>query len=107
MTPDQIIEVVTAFKNGKTIQFYDKVCNKGWLDANNPVWAFDKITYRVKPEPIELWVNVYNGIEETYVYETKAEALNCVGLGCTRKAVLFREVLGAGAVEPLAEDQQR
>ncbi len=102
MTPDQIIEVVTAFKNGKTLQCKDKNFNGEWIDVPHPIWNFALVDYRVKPEPIELWVNVYNGIEETYVYETKAEALNCAGLGCTRKAVLFREVIGADA-----EDQQQ
>ena len=95
MTPDQIIEVVTAFKNGKTIQFYDKVCNKGWLDANNPVWAFDKITYRVKPEPMELWVNVNNPPLYNVAYSSKANALHYANVDCLRKAVLFREVIGA------------
>ncbi len=101
MTPDQIIEVVTAFKNGKKIQFYDKVCNKGWLDANNPMWAFDKITYRIKPEPMELWVNVYESGDH-YVYTAKEKALLHAHKHCLRKAVLFREVIGADA-----EDQQQ
>lgn len=96
MTPDQIIEVATAFKNGKTIQFYDKVCNKGWLDTNNPVWAFDKITYRVKPEPMELWVNVYeDGSIGAFSDVRDAIRIGNMCKDTVRRAVLFREVLGA------------
>ncbi len=94
MTPDQIIEVVTAFKNGKKIECRNKVCGT-WVDAT-PDWNFYHYDYRVKPEPMELWVNVYDD-GSGMGYTNKASALNRAGMYFARKAVLFREVIGADA----------
>lgn len=93
MTPDQIIEVVTAFKNGKKIESRNKVIG-GWTDSN-PDWNFFCFDYRVKPEPIELWVNVYNPPFYNVAYSSKEKALHHASQDCVRKAVLFREVIGA------------
>lgn len=94
MTPDQIIEVVTAFKNGKKIECRNKVCGT-WVDAT-PDWNFYHYDYRVKPEPMELWVNVYDD-GSGMGYTNKASALNRAGMYFARKAALFREVIGADA----------
>ena len=96
MTTDQIIEVVTAFKNGKKIQYRHKHDKHAiWRDCgSNIAWQFWDVDYRVKPEPMELWVNVYDdgsGIG----YTNEASALNRAGTYFARKAVLFREVIGA------------
>lgn len=96
MTPDQIIEVVTAFKNGKKIESRNKVIG-GWTDSN-PDWNFFCFDYRVKPEPIELWVNEFvDGRWSSH--PTKKDALTASSLynqsALARKAVLFREVIGA------------
>lgn len=95
MTPDQIIEVVTAFKNGKKIESKFKDYSEAvWNDAPNPYWDFSDKDYRVKPEPMELWVNVYDdGFGLGYANEVSA--LNRAGTYFARKAVLFREVIGA------------
>lgn len=95
MTPDQIIEVVTAFKNGKKIECRNKVCGT-WVDAT-PDWNFYHYDYRVKPEPMELWVNVNNPPLYNVAYSSKANALHYANVDCLRKAVLFREVIGADA----------
>lgn len=94
MTPDQIIEVVTAFKNGKKIECRNKVCGT-WVDAT-PDWNFYHYDYRVKPEPMELWVNVY----EDGSIGTFSDVRDAIRIGnkckdTVRRAVLFREVLGA------------
>lgn len=92
MTPDQIIEVVTAFKNGKKIEARHKIMGD-WHVAI-PAWDFHQFDYRVKPEPMELWVNVYESGDH-YVYTAKEKALLHAHKHCLRKAVLFREVIGA------------
>ena len=96
MTPDQIIEVVTAFKNGKKIEAHHKIMGD-WHVAV-PAWDFHQFNYRVKPEPMELWVNeMVDG--RWYSYPTKKDALKASSLynqsAFARKAVLFREVIGA------------
>lgn len=99
MTPDQIIEVVTAFKNGKTIEARHKAMGD-WHVAV-PAWDFHQFDYRIKPEPLELWVNVFED-GSGFGYTNEASALNREGTHFARKAVLFREVIGTDA-----EDQQR
>ena len=97
MTPDQIIEVVTAFKNGKKIEYYVKI-SRQWEEITDPSWNFALVDYRVKPEPMELWVNEFvDGRWSSY--PTKKDALTASSLynqsALARKAVLFREVIGA------------
>lgn len=50
MTIDEIIEVLEAYKSGKTIQSNTNAPNV-WVDNNNPIWDFERIKYRVKKEP--------------------------------------------------------
>lgn len=49
MTIDEIIAVLQAYKEGKTIEFYDSSAGK-WIECINPVWDFEHIKYRIKPE---------------------------------------------------------
>ena len=46
MTEQEIIDVVTAHKNGEEIQFYN---GDVWQDAVYPKWNFADCVYRVKP----------------------------------------------------------
>jgi hypothetical protein len=62
MKPEEIIAVVTAFKEGKQIEY--KFCGEAeWDTCPAPSWDFFTFDYRVKPEapkrPREWWVNVY------------------------------------------------
>lgn len=80
-TIDEAIEILEAMKAGKTIQIrvYDPI---GWADRVKPhcdkMPDFLRFTFRVKPEPIEFWVNAY---PEGYgrLYTTKEEALKSSG----------------------------
>lgn len=51
MTDQEIIDVVTAHKNGKSIQM--SILNGEWVDCDFPMWNFVGCRYRVKPEPRE------------------------------------------------------
>ena len=57
MTIDQMIEVLTAFKAGKKIEF---CCRPGvqWGGIGLPTWNFATYDYRVKQEPREFSVVV-------------------------------------------------
>lgn len=48
MTIEEMMAVLTAYKEGKKIQV--KV-HDDWLDEPNPSFDFSHITYRIKPEP--------------------------------------------------------
>lgn len=50
MTDEEIIAVVTAHKEGKTIEVSVNYADD-WGITRSPVWDFEKYNYRVKPEP--------------------------------------------------------
>lgn len=51
MTNEEIIAVVKAASEGKTIECKAKVCGDTWEDIDDPNWNFDCFDYRVKTEP--------------------------------------------------------
>lgn len=50
MTDEEIIAVVTAHKEGKTIEF-SLLGEEYWTLTTFPHWDFSRYNYRVKPEP--------------------------------------------------------
>lgn len=50
MTDEEIIAVVTAHKEGKTIEF-SLLGGEYWTITTFPHWDFIRYNYRVKPEP--------------------------------------------------------
>ena len=60
-TIDEAIEVLQGIKDGKAIQ--SALEGYKWEDRddtyNNDLPDFHNLNYRVKPEPLEFWVNVY------------------------------------------------
>lgn len=57
MTIDEMIAVLEAAKAGKAIEWKWQAGVSGrteeWRVSNNPMWSFNNIDYRVKPEPRE------------------------------------------------------
>jgi hypothetical protein len=52
MTPDEMIAVIQAFKEGGEIQFRSKYTfDDVWKTTSSPVWNFESTAYRVKPKP--------------------------------------------------------
>jgi len=73
MTEQEMIEVLQAHIDGKTIEI--KAGDIGWLEIKYPDWNFGRSTYRVKPVPREFWINVYDGHPlAMYVHRTKESA---------------------------------
>ena len=71
----EAIKVMQAFVDGKTVQY--KSSNSGWKSAGTPVWNFIEYSYRVKPEPIELWIPSYTDICNGFdSYQTKEQCDN-------------------------------
>lgn len=50
MTDEEIIAVVTAHKEGKTIEF-SLLSEEYWTLTTFPQWDFCRYNYRIKPEP--------------------------------------------------------
>lgn len=79
MTVDQMIEVLTAYKAGKKIQFYH-VC--GWMDCNNPAFDFISTKYRVKPESVfPCRLEILDGPEKGVIYENVEHRNLPLGVG--------------------------
>jgi hypothetical protein len=91
MTHDEMIAVITAHKEGKAIECQLKGFSR-WLPMLNK-WDFSAFNYRIKPEPIEMWVNVYpSGAHHRYGSES--DARQHAREGAYRVAVHLREVTG-------------
>ena len=55
--------VMAAFDEGKPIQGRQRGRGKlapDWRDSNRPRWNWAFFEYRIKPEPLIAWVNVYD-----------------------------------------------
>lgn len=54
MTPQEMIDVIQAHKDGKQIQFSFKTkkpsSDNYWIDAKTPTWNFTTCNYRIKPK---------------------------------------------------------
>jgi hypothetical protein len=96
MTEQEIIDVVTAFKNEKKIQSRAHANLPSyepykWLDNPKPLWDFSCNDYRVVPEPKVIFVNEYQGA--MYVHSTEEIALKRASTEGCRKAVKYIEVI--------------
>ena len=51
-TIDEMITVLKAFKEGKTIEFrrMEGIGNTKWRETASPIWEWARYEYRVKPE---------------------------------------------------------
>ena len=69
-----MLPILTAYAEGKTIQY--KTVHGNWCDAECPTWV-GHVEYRVKPDPIVRYVNVFqnrSGAITTLMYETQEYA---------------------------------
>ena len=55
MTPQEIINVVKAFEDGKEIEFQNKYSEFNWQTVTKPTWNFNSFNYRVKLIEKELY----------------------------------------------------
>lgn len=59
MTHDEMIAVIEHHKNGGKVQADSRYNPSGWMDTlEPPMWNFRANTYRAKPEPLVLWVEI-------------------------------------------------
>lgn len=88
MTIDEQYEVVKAAKEGRAVE---RLSSSGlWFSFTGIYFDFVQYTYRVKREPLELWVNIYD--KHTPTHSTREQAIEKATPDCRRVAVLMREV---------------
>lgn len=79
MTTAEMIAVMQAYKDGKSIECADKG-GTNWKKLPNPVWNWDRFDYRVKPEsnirPYENAQEFMKAMKEHGPYYTKKKDIN-------------------------------
>ena len=95
MTHDEMIAVIAAHRDGEAIQIRGHG-DSPWTevqDGDSPRWLFALCDYRIKPEPLECWVNVYgDGSSTSYRTEERARQQNSIHFKPVRIAVHMKEV---------------
>jgi hypothetical protein len=92
MTHDEMIAVIAAHRDGKTIQ-YCRAHRENWVDIeSDPVWDFQFSDYRIKPEPLECWVNTYKNSIYNALHPTEDSAKAAANEDTIRVAVHMKEV---------------
>lgn len=90
-----LLPIITAFAEGKTIQCRGHTVGcREWKDVDNPSFGYTPDMYRIKPEPMECWVNVYEDgtLGKSWPTEREAKRSAAPSLSGVR-TVLLREVL--------------
>ena len=73
MKPEEIIEIVQAFKDGKAIEYRKEKYSKNWLRLNFCQFDIVGLEYRIKPTPREFYVNIYKGYSVTHFNKKAAD----------------------------------
>jgi hypothetical protein len=87
------VEVAQALERGEVVE-HQYIGDSGkWRNTKSGGWSWcpDQIIYRIKPKPLECWVNVY-GDNLFSAYRSKEGAEKCVSGTASRVAVHMREV---------------
>lgn len=90
---EKFVPIFQAFAEGKTIQWFDVFCEK-WIDLASPNFFGRPSDYRIKPEPMVVYVNVYSDGSGTHLaYDSleSAERAETHTKNITRRAVKFIE----------------
>ena len=66
------IEIMQACLDGKEIEVLRG--NEMWVTINDPSFEWKDTRYRIKPEPMVIWCNVYNDGMCGIAYTSKADA---------------------------------
>lgn len=81
MTAQEIIETVSAFQSGETIERrHRNNKNSPWETDLEPAWNFAHFDYRAKPKPREWWLLPVEP-KEPLAFSDKADA---IGYGAER-----------------------
>jgi hypothetical protein len=89
------IKVMQAALDGKEIEISVDSYRRGglieWRPADNGVYFnWERNDYRIKPEPMEFWVNVYD--DGSALHESESNARECRRPMCI-KTIKVREVI--------------
>ena len=72
------IAIEQAFEDGKSLEVDVGITGTYQIygDDPEPIFYWERNDYRIKLEPIEFWVNVFDKFNGAYAYETEEKAIN-------------------------------
>jgi len=87
------VEVAQALERGEVVECHYIGARDIWAKVNpsNWLWKPDWYTYRIKPKPLEFWVNAHPD-NTVSVFHTKESAKKFDNGNLSRVAVHMREV---------------
>lgn len=86
------LDVLKAYAEGQHIQYrHGGDPDSVWRDAQAPAFNTPLVDYRIKPRPIEGWVNVYEDGSMGVLHGTKTRAAEA-GSTSPRRIIFVREV---------------
>lgn len=86
------LDILKAYAEGQDVQYRCKDDDEQWREVNTPSFTFDHCDYRIKPRPIEGWVNVYEDGDFGALHGTKALAEAAIAPSGVARTVFVREV---------------
>jgi hypothetical protein len=86
-----VSEYLRAYSEDKVVQFKDAESGE-WIEWTFPSFWRAEASYRIKPEPRDIWVNEF-GKDGYAVFNSQAEAKQWTGCQANRTAVHYREVI--------------
>ncbi len=95
MSIQQQIDVMQMASIGKPIEFRG-LSNRGsgsWISNPDPKWNWESFEYRVKPEPREFWVNIYDRDAIDNIAHLSKENADRAAGAARVKCILVREVI--------------
>ena len=63
----EAIKVMQAFADGKEIQYYQEECSPRWQSTLFPVWNWQEVNYRIKPEPLVIYAAMRDTKDAIYI----------------------------------------
>lgn len=88
-------EILEHIERGYEVEFRSGGSTHKWMDfdptLSYPISLLFSREFRLKPNPMEIWVNVYG--DKKIIYATKSLAERGAGTSAIKVAVHFREVV--------------
>jgi hypothetical protein len=88
--PHKHAELIKQWADGAEIEELGELTN-AWYNCPHPSWGGD-ITYRIKSQPVEIWINYHGGDAFGWPHATKKEAV--AATTANGRVVHMREVVG-------------
>lgn len=86
----ELLPIIQAFAEGKDAQWKDQ-SEPTWNDSRDDESFIGNYDYRIKPEPFECWVNIYN-TGSHIAWNSEEEALSVEKFGEVVRTAHLREV---------------